>query len=236
MARRRAPATPRAAGRGASAGVDAMSPVRVRSGATPPTSPRLPHGPHDAAHPPSGPSPSSTPASAGSPSCTSCSCSSRTRTSSTSATPPASRTASAPSRSSSASRSRSPRCSSRDRAKLLVVACNTATAAALPALQRRMMETTLGVDVIGVVRPEAVQAVAATRNGRIGLLATPATVRSGAYEQAVHARRPARRARRASRAPTSRRSSRAASRSTSDVVDTVRGVLRAAAGGAASTP
>ena len=72
-------------------------------------------------------------------------------------------------------------------AKLLVVACNTATAAALPALQRRMMETTLGVDVIGVVRPEAVQAVTATSTGRIGLLATPSTVGSGAYEQAVHA-------------------------------------------------
>lgn len=72
------------------------------------------------------------------------------------------------------------------RAKLLVVACNSATAAALPALQRRMMETTLGVDVIGVVRPEALQAVAATRNGRIGLLATPATVASGAYDRAVH--------------------------------------------------
>ncbi len=76
------------------------------------------------------------------------------------------------------------------RAKLLVVACNTATAAALPALQRRMMDTTLGVDVIGVVRPEAVQAVTHTRTGRIGLLATPATVRSGAYEQAVHAADP----------------------------------------------
>ncbi len=73
------------------------------------------------------------------------------------------------------------------RAKLLVVACNTATAAALPALQARMMETTLGVDVIGVVRPEAVQAVATTRNGRIGLLATPATVASGAYARAVAA-------------------------------------------------
>jgi glutamate racemase len=71
------------------------------------------------------------------------------------------------------------------RAKLLVVACNTATAAALPALQRRMMETTLGVDVLAVVRPEAAGAVAATRNGRIGLLATPATVRSRAYEHAV---------------------------------------------------
>lgn len=70
-------------------------------------------------------------------------------------------------------------------AKLLVVACNTATAAALPALRRRMMETTLGVEALGVVRPEAVQAVAATRNGRIGLLATPATVASGAYARAL---------------------------------------------------
>jgi glutamate racemase len=72
-------------------------------------------------------------------------------------------------------------------AKLLVVACNAATSAALPALARRMMETTLGVDVLGVVRPEALQAVAATRTGRIGLLATPTTVASGAYERAVAA-------------------------------------------------
>ncbi len=72
------------------------------------------------------------------------------------------------------------------RAKLLVVACNTATAAALPALQARMMQTTLGVDVLGVVKPEALQAVTRTSSGRIGLLATPATVRSGAYERAVH--------------------------------------------------
>ena len=71
--------------------------------------------------------------------------------------------------------------------KLLVVACNSATAAALPALERRMMETTLGVDVLGVVRPEALRAVAATRTGRIGLLATPTTVASRAYEDAVEA-------------------------------------------------
>jgi glutamate racemase len=71
------------------------------------------------------------------------------------------------------------------RAKLLVVACNSMTAAALPALQRRMLETTLGVDVIGVVAPEAAQAVAVTHSGRIGLLATRATVASGAYERAV---------------------------------------------------
>jgi len=73
----------------------------------------------------------------------------------------------------------------RRRAKLLVVACNSATAAALPRLRRRMMETTLGVDVLGVVRPEALRALAATHSGRIGLLATPATVASGAYEEVV---------------------------------------------------
>ena len=75
-------------------------------------------------------------------------------------------------------------------AKLLVVACNSATAAALPSLQQRMRQTTLGVEVLGVVRPEAVQAVATTNNGRIGLLATNATVASGAYEDAVHAADP----------------------------------------------
>jgi glutamate racemase len=75
----------------------------------------------------------------------------------------------------------------RRRAKLLVIACNSATAAALPILERRMMETTLGIDVLGVVRPEALRAVAATRSGRIGLLATPTTVASGSYERAVGA-------------------------------------------------
>ena len=54
-------------------------------------------------------------------------------------------------------------------------------------------------------RPEAAQAVTMTRNGRIGLLATPATVASGAYARAVARGRPARRPRRRRRAPTSRR-------------------------------
>jgi glutamate racemase len=53
-----------------------------------------------------------------------------------------------------------------------------------------MMETTLGVDVLAVVRPEAAKAVAKTRNGRIGLLATPATVASGAYPRALLAADP----------------------------------------------
>jgi glutamate racemase len=71
--------------------------------------------------------------------------------------------------------------------KLLVVACNSATAAALPSLRERMQRTPPGVEVLGVVRPEAFQAVAATRSGRIGLLATPTTVASGAYEDALGA-------------------------------------------------
>jgi glutamate racemase len=71
------------------------------------------------------------------------------------------------------------------RIKLLVVACNSASAAALPALRERMMQTTLGVDVLGVVQPGAVRAVAQTRNGRVGYMATEATVSSGAYESAI---------------------------------------------------
>jgi glutamate racemase len=76
------------------------------------------------------------------------------------------------------------------RIKLLVVACNSASSAALPALRERLMQTTLGVDVLGVVQPGAVQAVAATRNGRVGYMATDATVHSGAYERAIAAADP----------------------------------------------
>ena len=64
--------------------------------------------------------------------------------------------------------------------KLIVVACNSATAAALPELQ-----TELRVPVVGVITPEAHAAVQATRNRRIGLLATEATVRAGRYEELV---------------------------------------------------
>jgi glutamate racemase len=66
--------------------------------------------------------------------------------------------------------------------KLVVAACNSATAAALPDLQRR-----LNVPAIGVLAPEAHAAVLATRNRRIGLLATEATVASGRYAELVHA-------------------------------------------------
>ena len=100
------------------------------------------------------------------------------------------------------------------RVKLLVVACNSATAAALPALRERLMQTTLGVEVLGVVQPGAVQAVAATRNGRVGLLATPATVASDAYGRAIAQADPFVRLTSVS-CPTWRRSSRPASRSIS---------------------
>ena len=70
-------------------------------------------------------------------------------------------------------------------AKLLVVACNSASAVALEAVERHLARRGVDVDVIGVLGPAAQTAVAASRSGRIGLLATPATVASGAYERTV---------------------------------------------------
>jgi glutamate racemase len=64
--------------------------------------------------------------------------------------------------------------------KLIVVACNTATSAALPQLQEL-----LAVPVIAVLTPEVHAAVQATRNRRIGLLATQGTVDSGRYAELV---------------------------------------------------
>jgi glutamate racemase len=75
-------------------------------------------------------------------------------------------------------------------AKLLVVACNSASAAALPAVERHLADHGHEVDVIGVLRSAAQLAVAASRSGRVGLLATPATVTSGAYERTVRAADP----------------------------------------------
>jgi glutamate racemase len=69
-------------------------------------------------------------------------------------------------------------------AKLLVVACNAATSAALTTLRRDFEQR---VPVVGVVEPESRLAAAATRSGRVGLLATPATVSSGAYERTLAA-------------------------------------------------
>jgi glutamate racemase len=66
--------------------------------------------------------------------------------------------------------------------KLILVACNAATSAALPQLQEE-----LAVPVVGVITPEAHAAVQATRNRRVGLLATEATVDAGRYAELVHA-------------------------------------------------
>jgi glutamate racemase len=64
--------------------------------------------------------------------------------------------------------------------KLVVVACNSATAAALPTLQRHF-----DLPIIGVVTPEAHAAVQATRSRRIGVLATVPTVESGRYREVI---------------------------------------------------
>ncbi|MBC7253453.1 MAG: glutamate racemase [Actinobacteria bacterium] len=66
--------------------------------------------------------------------------------------------------------------------KIIVVACNSATSAALLDIQRKS-----AVPVLGVVEPGARGAVQATRNRRIGVIGTRATVRSGAYRRAIHA-------------------------------------------------
>jgi glutamate racemase len=67
-------------------------------------------------------------------------------------------------------------------AKMVIVACNSATAAALPALREELAGL---VPVVGVVKPESRVAAQVTNNDRVGLLATPATVASGAYERAL---------------------------------------------------
>ncbi|MBA2742738.1 MAG: aspartate/glutamate racemase family protein, partial [Chthoniobacterales bacterium] len=64
----------------------------------------------------------------------------------------------------------------REDAKTIVVACNTASSLALPAL-----EAQLPVSITGVIAPGAKAAVAATRNGHVGVIGTRATVKSGAY-------------------------------------------------------
>jgi glutamate racemase len=64
--------------------------------------------------------------------------------------------------------------------KTIVVACNTASALALARL-----EEVTPVPIMGVIRPGAEAAVAATRNGHIGVIGTRATIKSGAYERTL---------------------------------------------------
>jgi len=65
--------------------------------------------------------------------------------------------------------------------KMVVVACHTSSAVALPLLKKRF-----DVPVVGVVEGGARAAVARTRSGRIGVIGTRATIRSGAFEEAIH--------------------------------------------------
>ena len=66
--------------------------------------------------------------------------------------------------------------------KLLVVACNTVSAISLKAIQKK-----LSIPVIGVIEPGARAAVRSTKNRIIGIIGTQATVRSGAYIEAIKA-------------------------------------------------
>src|SRR5829696_525657 len=68
-------------------------------------------------------------------------------------------------------------------AKLLVIACNSAASAGQEAAREIVAES--GIEVVAVIQPEAEIAAALTENGKVGVLATPATVRSGAYVRAL---------------------------------------------------
>ena len=68
--------------------------------------------------------------------------------------------------------------------KLVVVACNTAAAAAL-----ELLRVECAVPVVGVIEPGVRSLVAATRNGRVGVIGTVGTIASGAYQRAVRATR-----------------------------------------------
>lgn len=66
--------------------------------------------------------------------------------------------------------------------KMLVVACNTASAVALDTLRERY-----ALPVIGVIEPGAQEAIRRSKNGRIGVIGTKATIASGAYTHALRA-------------------------------------------------
>jgi glutamate racemase len=66
--------------------------------------------------------------------------------------------------------------------KILVVACNTVSSISLEAIR-----SSLTIPVIGVIEPGARAAVSATRNKKIGIIGTEATIRSNSYTRAIHA-------------------------------------------------
>ena len=69
--------------------------------------------------------------------------------------------------------------------KLIVVACNTASALAVP-----ILKNIYTIPLQGVIEPGAAAAVRATRSGKIGIIATKATIASSAYHRAIHALHP----------------------------------------------
>lgn len=68
------------------------------------------------------------------------------------------------------------------RVKMIVVACNTASAVALADLEERFR-----LPVVGVIEPGARKAAAVTKNRRVGVIGTEGTIKSGAYTRAIHA-------------------------------------------------
>ena len=68
----------------------------------------------------------------------------------------------------------------RKKVKMIVVACNTASALALDMLKHRFK-----LPILGVIEPGARRAALQTKNRRIGVIGTPATIRSGAYERHI---------------------------------------------------
>jgi glutamate racemase len=69
--------------------------------------------------------------------------------------------------------------------KMLVVACNTASAFALDILRER-----LDIPVLGVIEPGAQAALRASRSGRVGVVGTTGTIESGRYRETIHAQSP----------------------------------------------
>lgn len=69
--------------------------------------------------------------------------------------------------------------------KMIVVACNTSSSYALPSLRREF-----DVPIIGVIVPGAKKAAAMTKNNKVGVIATSATVHSGSYERAIAKQNP----------------------------------------------
>ena len=72
-----------------------------------------------------------------------------------------------------------------DGVKMLVIACNSASAVAVPDARERF-EKRLGIPVIEVIKPAARRAVLSSKSGRIGVIGTQATIDSQAYDDAFH--------------------------------------------------